>query len=298
MKFFKKYMLQLFLIVVILIGLNSRLNAQLSPNLVYPADKDSCIHLENIVFVWDTVPDADRYRIQVSSSSTWTTPDLADSWVTHPTSTFTLSVPDNYTTYYWRVSASFTETSQEHFSEIYEFTTIGVPPNLLSPDNNDICVELNPKFEWSKVEYASSYHLQIAYSTTFTGQQIVYDNSSITSNTITVNLPNYFDNYYWRVATNYGECTTDWSEPYLFSTKQSHPVGIFPKDDSVGLPLDITLEWSEIDPNATYSVEVATDANFENMLVSHYGISETSTTLPHLAYNTDYFWRLKSYIRL
>jgi len=226
-------------------------------------------------------------------------PDIANEWISHPTTTFSLSGFDNYTTYYWRVSASFTQTGQEHFSSTRSFKTIGTPPNLTYPQNNDICIEINPTFAWSKVPYATSYSLQISYSSTFTGQQIVYQNTSVSSNTITVTLPNYFHNYYWRVAANYGECTTAWSDTFLFSTKQTYPTAIFPKDDTVGLPLDLTLRWTEIDhPNATYDVELATNPNFNpnSIIAAYYGISETSTTIPHLDYNKDYFWRIKSYV--
>ncbi len=298
MMLFKKLILKALIIAIIGFFSNSLLFAQLTPNLVFPNNNDSCLS-QNLTFVWDTVPDAAAYVIEISSSSTWTNPDIDKQVITHPSSTYSFVLPDANTTYYWRVSSSF--TNNQYYSATRKFTTQGIAPTQIYPADQASCIELQTTFEWSTLSGADSYDLQISTSNTFSGLDLKYDISSIATDTLsstsyTITLEDNYRNYYWRLRTHYGDCLSEWSDPAMFSTMQAAPEASIPENNSLGVPINTSLSWLEITPSSTYDIDFATDANFSNIISSYTGVSETSTTIPTLNYNTDYFWRARTQI--
>lgn len=90
------------------------------------------------------------------------------------------------------------------------------PPVLLSPENNSSSIPTNPVLEWSSVENASSYTLQIATDADF--ENIIVDDTEITdtSNQATDLIMN--TTYYWRVKAVNNEDESSWSEVWSFTT--------------------------------------------------------------------------------
>jgi len=293
---FKKLFFKALILAVIGLFSNSLLFAQLSPNLIFPNNNDSCLS-QKVIFVWDTVPDAAAYVIEISSSSTWTNPDIDKHVITHPSSTYSFILPEANTTYYWRVSSSF--TNNQYFSATRQFTTQGIPPTQIYPADQSSCIELLTTFEWANLSDVDSYDLQVSTSTTFSGLDLKYDISSIpsgtfSSTTYTLTLQDNYRNYYWRLRAHYGDCLSEWSDPAMFSTMQAAPQALTPENNSLGVPINTSLIWSEITQSSTYDVDFASDPNFTNIISSYTGISGTSTTIPTLNYNTDYYWRART----
>lgn len=296
MVLFKKLILKALIFTVIGFLSNTILLAQLTPNLVFPDNNDSCL-TQNLTFVWDTVPDAAAYKIEISSSSTWTNPDIDSHVLTHPSSTYSFVLPDANTTYYWRVSSSF--TNNQYYSATRKFTTQGIAPTQIYPADQSSCIELQSTFEWSTMTGADSYDLQISTSNTFSGLDLKYDISSIptdtlSSTTYSLTMQDNYRNYYWRLRSHFGDCLSEWSDPAMFSTMQAAPNTIAPENNSLGVAITTSLTWSEITPSSTYDVDFASDANFNNIISSYNGLSQTSTTIPTLSYNTNYFWRART----
>ncbi len=297
MKFKKQLKLSLLLVGVLIFSNN--IWAQNAPSLVSPEDGERCVET-NSTFAWDTVFGAKLYRIQISSSSTFTNPDILNAVVPHPTSTFTLpgglSINDNER-YYWRVSASFTNV--ENFSPSRSFVTKGSPPDLFAPADQETCIDLEPTFSWKSMDSALSYHLQVSHSSAFAGNDLFYDNDDISSNTFssttfTIDLPQENKNYYWRVSASYTECKSDWSEPFMFGAKQNPPIAVNPEPNEVGISINTSLSWTRFSASATYDVDLASDNEFNNILQSFDDLSETTTTLTTLNYDSSYYWRVRS----
>jgi hypothetical protein len=67
-----------------------------------------------------------------------------------------------------------------------------------------------------------------------------------------------------------------------------------PPDGAVELPLEPSLDWSDVGSAASYDVEVATDARFENVVRSASGPLGSWTVAPALERGTTYHWRARA----
>ncbi|MBM2816826.1 MAG: hypothetical protein HW421_3588 [Ignavibacteria bacterium] len=92
------------------------------PNLRRPAPKAMNQAL-NLIFMWDKVKGAEFYRIQLSKDNVFLNPNReADSVVETQRDFMEL---DSITKYYWRVAA-YNKIGMSNWSEIGEFTTLGI----------------------------------------------------------------------------------------------------------------------------------------------------------------------------
>src|SRR5205085_10296003 len=117
------------------------------PSLVSPATA-STGKLINVKLAWGAVDGAARYRVQVSTSSTFSTLVVDDATLT-ATERQMSSLAYN-TTYYWRVSAS-NVSGASNYSTAWSFkTTIAppIPPVLSSPLNGAINQSVTVNLSW------------------------------------------------------------------------------------------------------------------------------------------------------
>lgn len=90
-------------------------------NLVYPPDTSVGISV-NPVFVWDPVPNADNYTLQVSTTSTFTTQSMVYNTSGITSTSQQVNGLNPNTLYYWRVRSA-SGTTQGFYSVKFSFTT-------------------------------------------------------------------------------------------------------------------------------------------------------------------------------
>lgn len=80
------------------------------------------------------------------------------------------------------------------------------------------------------------------------------------------------------------------------STAAPAPVSLLtPPSGATNLPLQPTLSWAAAGANAEYSLQVASDPGFTNLVATTSNLAATSFTLPTpLATSTTYFWRVRA----
>lgn len=66
-----------------------------------------------------------------------------------------------------------------------------------------------------------------------------------------------------------------------------------PADAATGVSTSPTLTWQALSGAASYTVEIATDAAFTNIVATQSGISGTSYAASGLSPSTTYYWRVK-----
>ena len=82
---------------------------------------------------------------------------------------------------------------------------------LIHPFDNEVTVDTTVHFEWSSYFYGTqSYQLQVATDDLF--MFVVVDSSLISDNQLTLNLPIFTSDYYWRVRWNNGVSSNAWSQ--------------------------------------------------------------------------------------
>ncbi len=154
-----------------------RLNAPSAPSLASPADAATNVSTTPTVS-WNASTGATSYRLQVSTSSSFTTSVLDDSTITGLSRL--VGPLANSTSYFWRVSAKNLAGSSS-FSVARSFTTIiaaPATPTVLSPPDGATDISTTPTLSWNPSAGATSYRLQVATTNTFA--TTVFDDSTLT----------------------------------------------------------------------------------------------------------------------
>ncbi len=204
------------------------------PVLITPTDGTTVPDLTpRLEWKLPSAPGATSYYLQVATDATFATVVIVEKWITDPYYGVTGGLWWE-TSYYWRVNAS-NDSGTSDWSEPWTFTTpapvpisMPSPPILTMPTDGTTVPDLTPRLEWLESTGATSYDLRVATNATFTA--LVIDEKGITDLYYDVTGGLSWDtSYYWRVNSSNGSGTSDWSEPWTFTTPAPTP----PPDESV-----------------------------------------------------------------
>jgi hypothetical protein len=269
------------------------------PVLISPADS-TIIPVTGQIFLWNIVLTATSYRIQISIS-----PDFSTTVVNQATGSqtqYTHNSPPlaNNTIYYWRVNAT-NSGGTSTWSTVWRVITVPATPPapIVYPVNRGRPVYSDSAtiFEWHKVSTATSYRIQISTGSNYIINEIVYD-------TIYIAPPNTFTNYtmyYWRVAAinsgGQGSFSTSWNFSVI-PHSLNPPTLISPINNAINVPLNPTLDWSDVTGAMSYRVQISTTSNFSLIILNVTGLSNSAYSVMSniLANCTQYYWRVKVYI--
>jgi hypothetical protein len=160
------------------------------------------------IYIWKVSANANKYQIQVSDDSTFTSSYVIYKLVNDTTFEFdcndTMIKKDYIPTYYWRVramSVSAGNTTYSEWSDIWKFTNaITEQPEtieLIAPLNNATTEYYdNITFSWNKINGAKEYRLMIGY-----GDE-VYIDTFVVNTQITINKLNKNTPYQWVVGVD------------------------------------------------------------------------------------------------
>jgi alpha-tubulin suppressor-like RCC1 family protein len=180
-----------------------------SPTLLSPANSASNVSA-NPILTWSSVTGAISYRVQISTSNTFTT---LVSNTEETTTSKSLSGLAYNTIYYWRVHSKNSTDSSE-WSAVWSFNTNLKAPSLISPANTSTNISVNPKLTWGSFTGATSYIIQVSTSNIFDSytSNFMVSDTSATLDT----LPNGAT-YYWRVCSKNGNDSSAWSNIWSFT---------------------------------------------------------------------------------
>lgn len=169
---------------------------------------------------WNAATGASSYRVQVSTTSAFTTTAVDRSSIT-TTSTAVAGLASG-TRYYWRASAANSAGSGP-WSIAWSFTTTGTAPltppsspTLVTPENGATAVSRTPTLQWSSATGATSYRVQVSTKPVFSA--LVNDQSGLPSTSTTATRLGVGTVYYWRVSATGPGGTSSWSTARSFKT--------------------------------------------------------------------------------
>ena len=244
-------------------------------------------------FVWNAVPEATKYRIQVSNSSGFA--NLAIDQTTYATSFTPLThLADGE--YYWRVQA-YQGFNWGSYSETYTFTKDWgdngqIRPILVSPVDGDKLGQItSTDFSWQSVPGAAAYLFEISSEPSI--NSVIYSATTLKAQHAPLaRLKN--DQYYWRVTPldnqkNPGQPSEirtfkfDWiSAPILLA-----PLNL------IETPFTPEFTWSAVESAQSYQIEISTQPDFSTTNVY---VTYLPQFVPEkaLSNDQDYYWRVKA----
>ncbi len=255
-----------------------------APLLSSPAN-ETIIYADAVTFEWDEVFGASGYDLELSVDENFES--SVSSFSTDNTEWDVSGLPMDYT-FYWRVKA--TDASKEGpWSEVWSFTVQEQSldsPTLVSPENNTD--NMDPEqvtFQWSTVEGATNYTLEVSLDDVF---ESIFFSSTTESATEDVNDFQCETVYYWRVRANNEETESDWSDTWSLTTTSctgvdlinSNTVTLYPNpandyimlDYPNGLNEDVDLKIFSINGVLVYSSTYKQNirVNIENLATGVY----------------------------
>ncbi|MBW7882989.1 MAG: hypothetical protein H3C34_10185 [Caldilineaceae bacterium] len=179
------------------------------------------------------------------------------------------------------------------------------PPRLISPFDGEMTTVANypplamPTLRWEAIPDATVYHIQISDSPGFS---TMLADTDVYAATYTPSSVWSDDTYYWRVRAGsrsklgvlfwgpYSEIrqlTKNWSNdanasPVLLSPAEGAVRSAYQHDD---------FSWTAVQGAAGYKFEIATDANFSNIVYTAETLKSAHTPTKRLASNV-YYWRV------
>lgn len=258
--------------------------------LATPTNGAQGLALNNVSFNWNALNGANTYKFTLSKNSNLSSP-VAE--VTNINAlTQVVNGLEYNQTYYWGVRG------QDGFgdgplSDVFSFGTLVNKPTLVSPANNEVDVPLSGIFQWNAATGATAYQIQVSEVMDFASTVINASNISGTS----YNYSNLNNNktHYWRVRGYKAGMPGEWSDVRTFKTIQLLPPDLVsPANNKVDVFFDVTLDWNAANQATAYDVQVATDMNFNNIVVQGNNITATQFDVTGLSYQTTYYWRARS----
>jgi photosystem II stability/assembly factor-like uncharacterized protein len=260
------------------------------PKLISPPNNTGG-HPIQPTFVWSKVEDASGYILQVSKTPDFKTLVINKELSRINDTTYADNAKLNYATdYYWRVAAK-SGKSQSDWSEVWKFRTKVQAPKLRSPANTTYGVPLVATLRWDPTEGGSTYEIQIALDENFENK--FFDGVSQANDHFDTKLLEYFTKYYWRVRASDEYAPSDWSETWWFITTIQAPELISPSNNSKNLKSPIVLNWSNWEKATQHHIQIATDNNFNNLVVNDSNLTTNSFSFENIKPNTKYYWRAR-----
>lgn len=233
------------------------------PNLLTPANNSIYIS-QTPMLDWSDVSGV-TYNLQVSTNSGFSNNIININGHTSSGYQIASGLLQTSTTYYWRVSST-NSNGTGTWSNIYNFTTLGVPgvPVLNSPANGSNISTLLPLLNWNDGIIADTYGLQVSTNIGFTTTIINLSGLTLSQYQFAADTLQLNTVYYWRVnaANTYG--TSAWSTPWNLTTPgiPAAPVLISPSNGSNISTLIPLLYWNNLPYASSYTVQVSVNNNF------------------------------------
>lgn len=283
----KYYLLVITLLVSLLV------NSQTVPTLVSPSN-GSITYQINQRLDWTSVSGNQGYAFEVDTTSLFNSSAKVSG--SSPNNTSLTDVPNLRfdQQYFWRV-ATKTAAGNSAWSTTFSFTTPS-RVNLNTPANNAIDISTSANLRWLALKGHNGYIYEVDTSSNFNSPQLLsgaVGSSSINATGVNLNDLLFGSTYFWRVAAKSINDTSDWSLIRTFQTIE-RPTLVLPANNSTGLGVEVTLDWSFVQGNNGYLFQLDTSASFNSSLLFNVNQPNnvSQSTVSDLNFGTTYFWRV------
>ena len=259
-----------------------------TPVLVSPANNSLGVNLP-VTFTWNVLAGADLYDIRVSTDANFSNIVFSNNDIN--STNVECNQLLNGTHYYWQVRGK-NQNETSDWSNAFNFYTKLAPPVLTIPENNSSAVPVIVALQWNQATSATSYDVQVSLNNDFS---TIYTSFNNVTNTL-ANLSglSHWTQYYWRVKSKMTGDESEWSAPFNFLTAIGTPTLLSPANNSFAINIPVTFTWNALPGADLYDIQVSTDANFSNIVISSNNINETSIESNQLLNGIHYYWQIRA----
>lgn len=278
--------------------------SNITPVLIVPTAGDTLMS-NPVLFKWEEVDGATKYRLQVVSPSFSTISDyILDTIVSGTQFTYSL----DSTVFELKLTAMNAGYSSQTLGPVQFW--VGVSPTvnlsqvvLTGPDDGDyVNASFNNQFTWQPLQGANTYEFSLREGTNFSTGFIVHTQNAISTAQYT--LPGSIDleegSYSWGVKAYFSSGETYYSTRtfLLDQTAPNIPSLLNPAAMSFLSPGAITFSWSNGSDGGTIHspvrsvIQISDDSGFSNILFTDDIIGSSATF--NLS-TGSYYWRVYNY---
>jgi len=253
-----------------------------------PANNSSDLKIP-VRIKWKNLFNAISYRLQVSTSPLFNDVILDSAGIVDTSLVVSRDFISDYTKYYWRINAE-KNSQTTAWSDYWSFTTELIPPNLVTPSDSAINLQIKGNLTWDKVPMADAYHVQISEQSDFGD---VITDGNVKNTEFTYKNLKFNRLYYWRVGSKNGSYSSHWSSVRCFFTKLDTVRLVLPNDNFTGInPKSSYFGWNKLEGVDVYRLQISKDSLFSILDKNIFGIKDTFFIETGLDYNEKYFWRV------
>jgi len=163
------------------------------------------------------------------------------------------------------------------------------PPTLLTPNNGATNQIIPVTFNWTASANATAYRLQVAEDSLF--NNLIYNDSSITSTTFHANNLLVNSKYYWRVQAKSINGNSNYSETWELFTIVQTPVIV-----TIGAGNKrITLTWTQNDINNIKLFKIFRNVStLATTLIDSVTVGQLTWNDTNIINGTRYYYRIKA----
>jgi hypothetical protein len=244
---------------------------------------------------WNDVAGASKYRIQVSTSSTFSTFLVNDATLTSSSYTPSSDLPEG--TIYWRASSIDDAGNESSFPTADSFIIDATPPNVptLTVYTPDPTNDNTPTLSWSNesASGAAKYRIQISAASDFSSFLVNDGNVTATSYTPSSALPEGV--IYWRASSidNVGN-ESSFPAADSFTIDIAAPTApSMTAEPTYSAGTSNTISWTSVSGASEYYAESSTSSSFTSPTGSGW-IATTSHTFSGLTDGQIYYYRVRA----
>ena len=193
-------------------------------------------------------------------------------------------------TYYWRAKATHA-ADQSTWSEPRTFS-VKATVELDKPNDNSTDLGLENVLSWDAIPGVIDYSIQVSDDDVFSDPiEMVVENATYTTD----GYLTFDQEYFWRVSANHAKDTSDWSEPFSFTTTSTVHLNT-PANNAVDISINPLLKWDMITGVDNFQVQYNISPDFEEPCCNEMidPAENFFQVIFILSYETDYYWRARA----
>lgn len=238
---------------------------------------------------WQSVFNALSYRLDVSSTSDFSTFVVNDMYLQNNITSYNVGSLSSASTYYVRVRTNNSYGVSENSTTASATTLPNAPIAVAATAQTDHSFLAS----WQGVSGASSYRIDVASDNSFNTLINDYNNVEVNGLSITINGLSAGTAYYYRVRAIGGSGNSSNSNTVSTGTVLPPPSSI--TSSSIGTQ-GFLITWSSVFNALSYRLDVSASNDFSNLIVNdmYFPGNMTSFNITSLSSASNYYFRVRT----